>query len=46
VPSPAIVGALGADRLRRGQTVSGAALAPVYLRPSEAELKRGVLAHA
>lgn len=46
VPSPAIVGALGAGRLRRGQTVSGAALAPVYLRPSEAELKRGVLAHA
>lgn len=46
VPSPAVVGAVGAARLRRGQTVSGAELAPVYLRPSEAELKRGVLAHA
>jgi tRNA threonylcarbamoyladenosine biosynthesis protein TsaB len=40
VPSPACVGALGIAQLRRGQTVTAAALAPLYLRPSEAELKR------
>ena len=40
LPSPACVGALGLERLRRGETVTAAALAPFYLRPSEAELKR------
>jgi tRNA threonylcarbamoyladenosine biosynthesis protein TsaB len=42
-PSPAAVGVLGLARLRRGESVAPAALAPLYLRPSEAELKR---AHA
>lgn len=46
LPSPACVGALGLARLRRGQTVAAAALVPLYLRPSEAELKRRVLAGA
>jgi tRNA threonylcarbamoyladenosine biosynthesis protein TsaB len=46
VPSPACVGALGLHRLRRGDTVAAAALEPIYLRPSEAELKRRVLAGA
>jgi tRNA threonylcarbamoyladenosine biosynthesis protein TsaB len=46
VPSPACVGALGLDRLRRGDTVAAAALEPLYLRPSEAELKRRVVARA
>jgi tRNA threonylcarbamoyladenosine biosynthesis protein TsaB len=45
LPSPACVGALGLERLRRGDTVPAAALVPLYLRPSEAELKR-VLAGA
>ena len=40
VPSPACVGQLGLERLRRGETVSAADLVPLYLRPSEAELKR------
>ena len=40
LPSPACVGALGLARLRRGDTVTAAALAPLYLRPSEAELRR------
>jgi tRNA threonylcarbamoyladenosine biosynthesis protein TsaB len=44
VPSPACVGALGLEQLRRGATVSAAALAPLYLRPSEAELKRRAVA--
>lgn len=43
-PSPAGVGALGLERLRRGEVVAPAALAPLYLRPSEAELKRRALA--
>lgn len=42
LPSPACVGLLGLERLRRGETVAAAALAPLYLRPSEAELKRRV----
>jgi tRNA threonylcarbamoyladenosine biosynthesis protein TsaB len=46
LPSPACVGALGLERLRRGDTVAAAALTPLYLRPSEAELKRRVLAGA
>jgi tRNA threonylcarbamoyladenosine biosynthesis protein TsaB len=40
LPSPACVGQLGLERLRRGQTEAAAALVPLYLRPSEAELKR------
>jgi tRNA threonylcarbamoyladenosine biosynthesis protein TsaB len=46
VPSPACVGVLGLERLRRGDTVPAAALAPLYLRPSEAELKRRAAARA
>ena len=46
LPSPACVGVLGLERLRRGDSVTAAALAPLYLRPSEAELKRRVLAGA
>jgi tRNA threonylcarbamoyladenosine biosynthesis protein TsaB len=46
VPSPACVGVLGLERLRRGEGVAAAVLAPLYLRPSEAELKRRVLAGA
>lgn len=46
LPSPAAVGGLGLERLRRGETVAATALAPLYLRPSEAELKRRVLAGA
>jgi tRNA threonylcarbamoyladenosine biosynthesis protein TsaB len=46
LPSPACVGTLGLERLRRGDVVDAAALAPLYLRPSEAELKRRVLAGA
>jgi len=46
LPSPACVGALGLERLRRGDTVAAAGLAPLYLRPSEAELKRRVGAGA
>ena len=45
VPSPACVGALGLTRLQQGEIVTPAALSPFYLRPSEAELKRGVVAH-
>jgi tRNA threonylcarbamoyladenosine biosynthesis protein TsaB len=44
LPSPACVGALGLERLRRGDTVTPAALTPLYLRPSEAELKRRAVA--
>jgi tRNA threonylcarbamoyladenosine biosynthesis protein TsaB len=46
LPSPACIGVLGLERLRAGETVTAAALAPLYLRPSEAELKRRVLAGA
>ncbi len=46
VPSPACVGALGVERLRRGDTVDAATLQPLYLRPSEAELKRRAFAGA
>ena len=42
VPSPATVGALGMERLRLGDVVKPADLVPLYLRPSEAELKRRV----
>jgi tRNA threonylcarbamoyladenosine biosynthesis protein TsaB len=40
LPSPACVGQLGLERLRRGQTEAAADLVPLYLRPSEAELRR------
>jgi tRNA threonylcarbamoyladenosine biosynthesis protein TsaB len=40
VPSPACVAILGRARLALGETVSAAALTPLYLRPSEAELRR------
>jgi tRNA threonylcarbamoyladenosine biosynthesis protein TsaB len=43
LPSPAAVGALGMARLLAGAGVSPAALAPLYLRPSEAELRHGAL---
>jgi len=43
-PSPAAVGVLGRSRLAAGQTVAAAELVPIYLRPSEAELKRGGIA--
>ena len=42
LPSPAVVGQLGIERLMRGETVAGADLVPFYLRPSQAELKRRV----
>lgn len=40
VPSPAAVGVLGRARLDAGERVPAEALVPIYLRPSEAELKR------
>jgi tRNA threonylcarbamoyladenosine biosynthesis protein TsaB len=40
LPSPACVGQLALERLERGDHVSPAQLVPLYLRPSEAELKR------
>ena len=43
-PSAALVGWLGHQRLRHGDTVAPAALVPMYLRPSEAELKRRAVA--
>ena len=43
-PPAAIVACLGAERLRAGDTVAAAELVPLYLRPSEAELKRRTLA--
>jgi tRNA threonylcarbamoyladenosine biosynthesis protein TsaB len=46
VPSPACVGALGLARLTRGDVVAPEALTPLYLRLSEAELKRRALARA
>jgi tRNA threonylcarbamoyladenosine biosynthesis protein TsaB len=44
VPSPACVAVLGRARLALGETVSAAGLTPLYLRPSEAELRRRVAA--
>jgi tRNA threonylcarbamoyladenosine biosynthesis protein TsaB len=40
LPAPACVGQLGVERLRRGDTVTAADLVPMYLAPSQAELKR------
>ena len=44
VPSPACVAILGRARLALGEGVGAATLAPLYLRPSEAELRRRVAA--
>jgi tRNA threonylcarbamoyladenosine biosynthesis protein TsaB len=44
LPSPGAVAVLGAARLAAGGAVAPAALLPIYLRPSEAELKRRGLA--
>jgi tRNA threonylcarbamoyladenosine biosynthesis protein TsaB len=44
VPSPACVAVLGRARLALGESVSPAGLTPLYLRPSEAELRRRVAA--
>ena len=43
-PPAAVVAWLGAERLRAGDTVPAAELVPLYLRPSEAELKRRAVA--
>jgi tRNA threonylcarbamoyladenosine biosynthesis protein TsaB len=43
-PAAAHVGWLGAERLRRGDVVAAAEIVPLYLRPSEAELKRRAIA--
>jgi tRNA threonylcarbamoyladenosine biosynthesis protein TsaB len=40
LPAPACVGMLGLQRLRSGDVVKPADLAPLYVRPPEAELKR------
>jgi tRNA threonylcarbamoyladenosine biosynthesis protein TsaB len=40
LPSPGSVAQLGHERLRRGESVPAADLVPLYLRPSEAELRR------
>jgi tRNA threonylcarbamoyladenosine biosynthesis protein TsaB len=40
VPSPACVAVLGRERLRLGDSVGAAELTPLYLRPSQAELRR------
>ena len=41
-PSPAVVGELGIERLRRRETVPIGELVPLYLKPSQAELRRRV----
>ncbi len=43
-PSAAIVGHLGAQRLRAGESVGAAELVPLYVRPSQAELTRRAVA--
>jgi tRNA threonylcarbamoyladenosine biosynthesis protein TsaB len=40
LPSPACVAVLGRERLRLGEGVGAAELTPLYLRPSQAELRR------
>lgn len=40
VPSPGAVAVLGVERLARGDSVVAGDLIPIYLRPSEVELKR------
>lgn len=46
LPSAVTVGALGAEALAHGDIVDPAALVPIYLRPSEAELARERRQHA
>lgn len=46
LPSVAAVGHLGVQRLRAGHAVGAAELVPLYVRPSQAELKRRVVALA
>jgi tRNA threonylcarbamoyladenosine biosynthesis protein TsaB len=41
-PSPAVVGVLGLERLRRREFVPTRDLVPLYLKPSQAELRRRV----
>jgi tRNA threonylcarbamoyladenosine biosynthesis protein TsaB len=41
-PSPAVVAELGLERLRRRETVPTSELVPLYLKPSQAELRRRV----
>ena len=43
-PAAAQVGWLASERLRRGDVVGAAEIVPLYLRPSEAELKRRAVA--
>lgn len=45
LPAPACVGILGLERLRSGEVVKPADLAPLYVRPPEAELKRRAADH-
>jgi tRNA threonylcarbamoyladenosine biosynthesis protein TsaB len=45
LPAPACVAMLGLERLRGGEVVKVADLAPLYVRPPEAELKRRAAAH-
>jgi tRNA threonylcarbamoyladenosine biosynthesis protein TsaB len=45
LPAPACVGMLGLERLRSGEVVKPADLAPLYVRPPEAELKRRAAGH-
>ena len=40
LPSPACVATFGRERLRLGEGVGAAELTPLYLRPSQAELRR------
>jgi tRNA threonylcarbamoyladenosine biosynthesis protein TsaB len=40
LPSAACVGQVGLERLARGERTDAAALVPLYLRPSQAELRR------
>ena len=39
-PSPGCVGQLGLERLARGEGIDAAELVPMYLRPSQAEIRR------
>ncbi|MEX2145955.1 MAG: tRNA (adenosine(37)-N6)-threonylcarbamoyltransferase complex dimerization subunit type 1 TsaB [Candidatus Rokuibacteriota bacterium] len=45
LPSPACVGILGLERLRAGEVVKPADLAPLYVRPPEAEVRRRAAGH-
>ncbi len=45
LPSPACVGILGLERLRAGEVVKAADLAPLYVRRPEAEVRRRATGH-